>query len=225
MDFLRDVVREPAYVLASSLSSAYTVKLAAMRPELVARLVLVCPTGLETLKSRLPIAGRAAYAAFSLPAIGPAIYNGITSYNYIESYLRTNLYVDPTRVTPALIEQYYQSAHQPNSHYALRAFLAGLLNCDITDTWPRLAQQILIAWGRYARATPVENAQRFLQENPNTRLNVFENSSMLPHDEEYEAFNDAVITFLSAKDASALLGASGPRPATEHAAVSQQRQP
>ncbi|MCW3094742.1 MAG: alpha/beta fold hydrolase, partial [Chthonomonadaceae bacterium] len=40
VDFMRDVVQEPAYVLASSLSGAYAVKLAALRPELVERLVL-----------------------------------------------------------------------------------------------------------------------------------------------------------------------------------------
>src|SRR5262249_42427299 len=151
---------------------------------------------------------------FSLPAIGPAIYNGITSYANIEVYLREKLYVDPTRVTPALVEQYYQSAHQSNAHYVLRSFLAGLFNCDITDSWPRLSQQILIAWGRHAQMTPVENAQLFLKENPNARLRVFEQSGLLPHDEEHEEFNSAALTFLNAKEADVLLSAPA-TPATE----------
>ncbi len=217
MDFLRDVVKAPALVVASSLGAAFAVRLAATRPELIERLVLVCPTGLEQLKSRTPILSQTAYAAFSLPAIGTSIYNGIASYRYIESYMRENLYVDVTRVTPALIEHTYQSAHQPNAQYALRSFVSGLLNCDITEYWPRLSQQVLLAWGRHARQTPVENAQLFLKENPNARLRVFEESALLPHDEEYEDFNAAVIAFLRAREVQSLL--SGPEGAhSEHEA-------
>jgi pimeloyl-ACP methyl ester carboxylesterase len=224
MDFLRDVVKEPAFVMTSSLSGAYAVKLAAMRPELIERLVLVCPTGLETLNTRMPVVSQAAYGLFSLPAIGNGIYNGIASYGAIEAYMRENLYVDPARVTPALVEHYYQSAHQPGAHYVLRSFLAGLLNCDISADYPRLDQQMLIIWGRQAQMTPVENAQQFLKQNPNTRLRIFENSGLLPHDEERDDFNDAVALFLTTRDVDSLLAA----PAAETPdldTVSEQRRP
>jgi pimeloyl-ACP methyl ester carboxylesterase len=223
MDFLRDVVKEPAYIMTSSLSGAYAVKLAAARPELIERLVLVCPTGLETLTTRTPLVSQAAYGLFSLPVIGNSIYNGIASYAAIESYMRANLYVDPTRVTPALVEHYYQSAHQPGAQYILRSFLAGLLNCDIRADYSRLEQQTLIVWGRYAQMTPVENAQQFLTENPNTRLRIFESSGLLPHDEERIDFNDAVTMFLNTRDAHSLLAAPIAELPTEHDVVSQQR--
>lgn len=208
MDFLRDVVRAPSAVIASSLSAAFTVKLAAQSPALITRLVLSCPTGLETLNRRIPIAGPVTYGMFSLPVVGTTLYNAITSYRSITQYMMENLYVDPTRVTPALVEHYYQSAHQPNAQYALRSFLSGLLNCSITQEWPRLTQQTLIVWGRYAKPTPAENAQLFLKLNPNTRLRVFERSGLLPHDEEHEDFNAAVSLFLNLKEASDLIGST-----------------
>lgn len=207
MDFLRDVVGEPAALVASSLSGAFAVRLAAQRPELVERLVLVAPTGLETLKQAIPGLSQVTYGAFSLPAIGNGIYNGIASYSYIESYLRQNLYVDPARVTPALVEHYYQSAHQHGAHYALRSFISGLLVCDITEDYPRLEQPILLAWGRQSKVTPVETANRFLKENPNARLRVFEQSGMLPQDEEADDFNAAIVSFLNLKETQALLAA------------------
>ncbi len=213
MDFLRDVVRQPAFVVASSLSGAFAAKLAFLRPELIERLVLVGPTGLEQLQNRPPVWSQLSYGALSLPAIGTGIYNGIASYGYLEAYLRQNLYLDPARVTPALVEHYYQSAHQPGGPYALRSFIAGLLNCDLTRIYPELAQPILIAWGRYAKISPVENATAFLEQNPNARLRTFENSGMLPHDEEFEAFNAAIVDFLTARDLSAL-----PRIASENMA-------
>jgi pimeloyl-ACP methyl ester carboxylesterase len=197
MDFLRDVVKQPAYVVASSLSSAYCVKLAQMRPELIEKLVLICPTGLETLRYRKPVWSRISYGTFSLPAIGTSIYNGIASYNYIESYLRENLYDDTLRVTPALVKHYYQMAHQPGGQFALRSFLAGMLNCDITQSYPELHQPILLIWGRYAKQTPVENASAFLEQNVQALLRIFENSAQLPHDEEAVDFNATVVDFLT----------------------------
>ncbi len=201
-DFLRDIVQRPAAIVASSLSAAFAVKLAVLRPELVTQLALVCPTGLQSLQKPFPVAGPLAYGAFSLPAIGNALYNGVASADYIESYLRENLYFDPVRVTPSLVEHYYRYAHQPNAQFALRAFLSGHLNCDLTALYPRLTQPVLIAWGRQARVTPVEQARLFLDRHPQARLRVFENSGMLPHDEEAEDFNAAIAHFLAARPAA-----------------------
>jgi len=196
LDFLRDVVGAPAHIIASSLSGAYAVRLAAIRPELVERLVLICPTGLERLRNRYPGLSQAAYAALSVPAFGEAIYNGIASVRYIEAYLRENVYYNAAHVTPSVTEHYYQSAHRPGGRYVLRSFLSGLLNCDITQEYPEIQQPQLIVWGRQATMTPVENAQKFVELNPKARLRIFENSRFLPHDEEAEDFNAAVLTFL-----------------------------
>lgn len=196
LDFIRDVVQESASILASSLSGAYAIKLAALRPELIDRLVLVAPTGLERLLRPLPVLSPMAFGAFNIPAYGESIYNGIASRGYIESYLRQNLYVDPARVTPPLVDHYYRSAHQPGGQYALRSFLSGLLTCDVNQVYPEIRQPVLIVWGRQAKVTPVEDARAFYDKNPGARLRIFEESGMLPHDEEAAGFNAAVTEFL-----------------------------
>ena len=199
VDFLRDVVQAPAHLLASSLSGAYAVKLASLRPELVERLTLVCPTGLERLLRPLPLLSPLAFGAFNIPAYGESLYNGIASRGYIESYMRQNLYVDPARVTPTLVDHYYRAAHQPGGQYALRSFLSGLLTCDINRIYPEIEQPLLVIWGRQAKETPVEDARAFYERNPHARLRIFEESGMLPHDEEATAFNAAVTEFLTAQ--------------------------
>ncbi len=204
MDFLRDVVQQPASIIASSLSGAYAAKLAFLRPELVEKLILICPTGLNQLRSRLPVWTQLAYGTFSLPAIGKSIYNGIASYGYMEAYMRENLYVDPTRVTPALVEHYYQSAHQPGGQYALRSFVSGLLNCDIRSVYPQLNLPIQIVWGLQARLSPAENAQAFVTQNEHARLHVFKDSGVLPHDEEAEGFNTLALDFLAGRETESL---------------------
>ena len=195
-DFLRDVVKEPAHIVASSLSAAHAVQVASRRPELIESLVLVCPTGIQDLVNRVPVWSQFAYGAFSLPAIGTSLYNGIASSAYIEKFLKENVYYDVTMVTPALVEQNYHSAHQPNGQYILRSFVSGLLNCDIAPLYPQLSQPILIAWGRHASMTPVEHARDFYEQHAHSRLRIFENSRLLPHNEEAEDFNAAVLSFL-----------------------------
>ncbi|HZT40891.1 MAG TPA: alpha/beta fold hydrolase [Chthonomonadaceae bacterium] len=209
-DFLRDVVRQPAALLASSLSGAYAVKLAAAHPEEIEKLVLVCPTGLRQLRLRTPVWSQMVYGTFSLPVLGLSLYNAMLSYNRMDEYLRRNLYADPTLVTPALVEHFYVSAHQPGAQYAFRSFLADLLNCDITPDYPKITQPILIAWGARAHMTPVENAKRFLEMNANARLRVFENSGLLPHDEEAEIFNAETLAFLTGQERAQLPEAIGP---------------
>ncbi len=204
MDFLRDVVKEPAHLVVSSLSAAHAIELAARHPELIKSLVLICPTGIQDLVNRVPVWSQFAYGAFSVPIIGTSLYNGIASYAYIEKFLKENVYYDVTMVTPALIEQNYQSAHSPNGQYVLRSFISGLLNCDIAPLYPHLRQPILIAWGRHAKMTPVEHARDFYEQHAHARLRIFENSRLLPHNEESEDFNAAVLAFLGSAPPSLL---------------------
>ena len=51
----------------------------------------------------------------------------------------------------------------------------------------------------------MEYAQRFLKDNPNARLRVFENSRLLPNDEEWEDFNAAVLMFVSGEAVSSIV--------------------
>ncbi|MCW5851526.1 MAG: alpha/beta fold hydrolase [Anaerolineae bacterium] len=51
--FLRDVVKTPTHVVVSSLASAYVIQHAAAQPDRYRRLVLVAPTGIETLAVEL----------------------------------------------------------------------------------------------------------------------------------------------------------------------------
>jgi len=205
MDFLRDVVKEPAHIVASSLSAAHAIQLAARHPELVKSLVVICPTGIQDLVQRVPVLSQLAYGAFSLPAIGTSLYNCIASYSYIEKFLKENVYYDVAMVTPALVEQNYQSAHRDNGQYILRSFISGLLNCDVAPVYPHLRQPIFVVWGRQTRITPVEHARDFYEQHAHARLRIFENSRLLPHNEEAEDFNAAVLSFLgSASKPSAI---------------------
>ena len=53
-DFLREVVRRPSVVIASSVSAAHAIQIAADDPEWITRLVLIAPVGLNPERTRNP---------------------------------------------------------------------------------------------------------------------------------------------------------------------------
>lgn len=213
-DFSREVIGEPCYIAASSLSAAFAVAANTIVP-VARKLALVCPAGITHLSQPDRLPGWAMYGLLETPILGTSIYNRITSQNGIRGYLKNHVYADPERVDSAMVAYMHTVAHQPGAQFAADAFIAGRLNLEISQAFARIDVPTLILWGRHARMTPVSDAQEFLDRNPRAALNVFENSALLPHDEEPGLFNEVVKDFFA--DASVGETESDHRPANEFA--------
>lgn len=209
--FLREVVKEPSDLVASSLASAYAVQVAADHPDLVTNLVLVCPTGFRHL-AKAPDAGtEAIYALTHAPLLGTTIHNAIMSGPGLRHYLMNETYFDPSYVDDALLDHYSTATHQYGSQNAPPSFFSGLLNWSVAETFPALTQKTLrLVWGREARLTPLSDAEAFLAANARAELTVLDKSGLLPHDEQAQAFNRLVLEALAG-------GEAGARPPTPRA--------
>jgi pimeloyl-ACP methyl ester carboxylesterase len=196
--FLREVVKEPCTVIASSLASAYAVQVAADQPELIEKLILVCPTGFGHL-AKTPDAGTEAIYGFThAPLLGTTLYNAVTSMPGLRYYLMNQTYFDPSYVDDALLDHYSTATHQYGSQNAPPSFFSGLLNHSIAESFPKLTQKALrVVWGREARMTPLSDAEAFLAANARAELTVFDKSGLLPHDEQAQAFNRLVVETLT----------------------------
>jgi pimeloyl-ACP methyl ester carboxylesterase len=190
-DLLREVVGRPATVVASSLSAAYAIEVAASELEWVTRLVLVCPTGVRRLLQQSG-GGKALEGVLGLPLVGQALFYGIASKPSIRGFLRSQTYYDKSLVTDALVDANYRTAHVPGAQYAPAAFVSGKLYHDASDAWARLEQEVLLVWGREASITPISDAVAFLSANPQSELRTIERAGILPQDEQPEQFARAV---------------------------------
>ena len=197
-DFLDQVVRRPASILASSLSAAYAASSAARRPETVERLVLICPTGEAGITSS-GLRSELAYWALRAPVHGEALFNGLVSRPSIRRFLERGAYADPARVTDAVVDQHWATAHQPNARHAPAAFIGRRLNFPLHARLARVKQPTLLVWGREARFTPLAEAAPLRSANPRAQLRVIEDAGMLPHDEQADRFLDIVVPFLQGK--------------------------
>lgn len=186
--FLRDVVGQPAAVIASSLSAAYAVTVASRSPELIRSLILTCPTGLERLADPPERWQRVLGRALRLPILGSTLFNVLVSRRWLRYFLAERTFAEASKVTDEMMEAYYKTSHQDGARHAPASFVGGDLNLSIRETYPSLTQPVAIAWGREAQITPVSDANQFIQSRPRTRLKVLDRCGLLPHDEKAEEF-------------------------------------
>lgn len=195
IDFLIDVVRRRALVVASGLPAAYALQVAVDRPELVRALALVCPLGLDQAGDQPDLGDAVIHRLLRLPVLGTSALNVYSSRSGLAHHLRDELYADPGQVDEALVDHYWRGAHEPGSRAALAAYLAGYLNHSICPALPRLQQPTLLVWGRRAVSPPVESSDLWLRALPGAELEVVDAAGALPHAERPEEFRELLTRF------------------------------
>jgi pimeloyl-ACP methyl ester carboxylesterase len=198
--FLADVVarldRGPMAVVASALSAAYMVALAARDPRHVAALALIEPEGMGSLRGTSSTTTQSvAQLLLEAPIVGTSIYNGLTSPASIRRFLEES-YANDRLVTEDLVEQYVQNARQPGGKHVVGALLGGRLNVDIRNALRRVRHPMLLVWGDQARQNPVQHAHAFRVLKPETEWALIPNAGDLPHDEQPERTNAVLLGFL-----------------------------
>ena len=197
--FLGDVMnrlgRGPLAVVATSLSAALVVTVAARDPRHVAALALIEPTGLGQLSGPATTAQSASQLLLEAPVVGTSAYNALSSPASVRRYLET-VYANDRLVTDELVESYVHNARQPGGKYAVAAFIGGQLNVDIRQSLRRVRQPMLLLWGEHARENPVQHAHGFRVLKPEADWALIQGAGDLPQDEQPRATNDALHRFL-----------------------------
>lgn len=196
IDFLNDVVRRRAVVIAAGLPAAYAIQLAVDHPELVRGLALSCPIGIDQAGDEPDLKDAVIHRLLRLPVFGTSALNVYTSRRGIEHHLREEVFADPELVTDALVDHHYRGAHEPANRSALAAYLSGYLNHRVAHLLPRAGAPILLIWGRKAVNPPVESADLWLAALPDGEIEVLEDAGSAPHAERAEETADRLALFV-----------------------------
>ena len=199
VDALDVFADEPVCVVASSLGAAFAIRAATRANDRIARLAVICPTGLGGTLDKGPKGpGPAITALFRAPVLGEAAFNALASKASIRSFLRKQVYADPSCATADVVDHYYAVTHQKGARYVPAAFVGGALDCDVARDLPFLTTPLQVLWGELASSVnPRSNADEFLRLTGSARLVTFAHSGLLPHEEEPDAVADALASFLS----------------------------
>jgi pimeloyl-ACP methyl ester carboxylesterase len=194
-DVIARVARESCAVVASSLSAAHLIALAARDPRHIAVLALIAPTGVAHLRDPEPSGSATTRLLLEAPIVGSTIYNRLTSAASMRRYLEA-AYADDRLVTPALVESYVRAARQHGGRHAVAALMSGTLNVDVRAALRRVRQPALMLWGNLARQNPVEHAHAFRVIKQDVQWTLVQEAGDLPHDERPDEVNAALRLFL-----------------------------
>jgi len=176
---LMDELKVQRFVVAgNSLGGEVAWRTALAAPARVERLILVDAAGYAFEPKSIPIGFRIARIPL-LNRLGEILL----PRSLIEASVR-KVYGDPSRVTPALVDRYYELTLREGNRLALgerfRQMTPGADAARIAE----LKLPTLILWGGRDQLIPPENSKRFLADIAGSRLVTFDDLGHVPHEED-----------------------------------------
>ncbi|MBD2773508.1 alpha/beta fold hydrolase [Iningainema tapete] len=164
-EFLQQTCQQPVTVIASSLTAAFTIRVAIAHPELFKSLIVTTPAGLSDFGENYSTSLFAQIV--SVPIVDRLLYStGIATKGGIRSFLEQRQFAQPNRVYEEIVEAYLESARQPNAEYAALSFVRGDLCFDLSLYIQQLKTPTAIIWGQKSEFTGPEIGRRLAQMNP-----------------------------------------------------------
>ena len=177
---LLDALKLPRVALGgNSLGGEIAWRVATLAPARVSRLILVDSSGLPFTPQSIPLG----FAAARLPVVGWLSQHLLPRELVAQSV--ASVYGDPSRLTPALVDRYFELALREGNRRALGQRLRQL--GDGSDAPARLAairQPTLILWGERDRLIPPSTARDFAQRIAGSTLVLLPGLGHVPQEED-----------------------------------------
>ena len=161
-------------------------------PERVRALVLIDAGGYPQQSQSIPIG----FVIANTPLLNQ-IAGKILPRAMIESSVR-EVYGDPNKVTPDLVDRYYELTLREGNRQALAQRFKQVRAGQNAERIRDIIVPTLILWGGRDRLLPPENAQWFRRDIRQSQMVIFDALGHVPHEEDPAATVDAVNRFLAA---------------------------
>ena len=175
---LLDALQVPrAVVGGNSLGGEVAWRLAVMAPERVAALVLVDAAGPAFRPESVPLG----FVAARLPVVS-RIGEWVLPRSVVAQSV-ASVYGDPARVTPELVDRYFELTLREGNRRALGQRMQQWVMGEGAEQIARVKQPTLILWGGRDRLIPPAVGQWLQQQIAGSRLVVFDDLGHVPHEE------------------------------------------
>jgi pimeloyl-ACP methyl ester carboxylesterase len=162
-------------------------------PGRIDKLILVDSGGYPLNSTSVPLGFRLA----RLPVLN-RLMEVVTPRSVVEASVR-NVYGDPSKITPELVDRYFDMIVRTGNRRALGQRFA---QTDFGAHASRIAElklPALILWGGRDRLIPPSDAERFHHEMNGSRLAIFPDLGHVPQEEDPARTAAVVIEFLQAR--------------------------
>jgi pimeloyl-ACP methyl ester carboxylesterase len=167
-----------AVVAGNSLGGEISWLLAVNHPERVERLVLVDSGGYPFVPKDLPIGFKLARIAWLQP-----LTTHLLPRRAIEDSVKS-VYGHPERITPELIDRYYElTLREGNRASLIQRFAQAPIGSRAGEV-TRITQPTLVLWGERDQLIPPDNARRFVSDVKGAQLVTFDDLGHVPQEED-----------------------------------------
>jgi pimeloyl-ACP methyl ester carboxylesterase len=175
----------------NSLGGHIALVTALQTPERVAKLILVDAAGYPLAPQSIPIGFR-----LSVSPVFQTIARVTLPRSVVEDSVK-NVYGDPSRVTPELVDRYYELTLREGNRQALSERLRWVRGDAVTHQIPLVSMPTLILWGEKDRLIPLEAGKRFARDIKGSELVVFDGLGHVPQEEDSARTVQAVQKFIA----------------------------
>ncbi len=159
-------------------------------PDIVSKLILVDASGYASSAKSVPIAFQLA----QMPLLS-SLLRSILPRAVLESSVR-NVYADPSKVTPQLVDRYYELALRAGNRKAITERFVQNKPGHNESAIQLVQVPTLILWGGLDRLITPDNAEKFHRDIAGSQLIIFEKLGHVGHEEDPAATVAAVQAFL-----------------------------
>lgn len=178
-------------LVGNSLGGQVAWETALVQPKRVEKLILVDAAGYPMRSTSVPIGFRMA----RIPVLNRLMQYTLAR-SLIESSVR-NVYGDPTRVTPELVDRYFELTLREGNRAALvQRFGQGGPTDASAKRIAELKLPVLVLWGGRDRLIPPDNAERFHRDIAGSELITFDDLGHVPQEEDPARTVNAARKFL-----------------------------
>ena len=189
---LLDALKLPRAVIGgNSLGGEVAWRVAYLAPQRVAALVLVDAAGLPFTPLSVPLGFR---------IVRVPVLNRISEWLLPRSLVAqglANVYGDPAKVTPELVERYFELTLREGNRRALRERMQSLVMGQDSERVATLRLPTLILWGGRDRLIPPDVGRQMQAQIAGSRLIVYDELGHVPHEEDPARTVAAVREFLA----------------------------
>lgn len=192
--FLEFEIGQSADVVTLSLGSEFAARAASERPDLIASLVLISPTGVD---GEVQQTDPGLYDLLAFPLWSRAFYDTLTLPRIIRAFLEPS-FAGP--VDEALVEYDVRAADEPGARFAPLYFVSGrLASPDIYDIYQQLEQPVLIIYDE-DQFVNFDALPTLLDANPNITAERITPTRGLPQFEQLDDVVNAMNNFWASDD-------------------------
>lgn len=190
LDVLDVLGVQRAVLAGNSLGGEIAWRTATLAPERVSKLVLVDASGLDVKPQDIPLG----FVMAGLPVLRTLSQSLLT--REIVAASLASVYGDPNKITPELVDRYYQLALREGNRKALTQRLQQLETGAAVDRLATIRQPTLILWGGRDRLIPPAAGIELQQRITGSQLVVFDTLGHVPQEEDPAATLTPVLGFL-----------------------------